>query len=427
MSLLLLIAGLSASALAADGAELLVVGVHVPGLKPADSAAAADKMAAALDATGKADALPPIEVSRRIAGRETLILDTYALGVGRDRLRKGRVLYEGAQPDQAIPELDEAVKLLTAGLSVSTDARDVHEALMVLGMSYVGMGNEEAARRTFRRSAVLDPTRELNEVSYPPDVVALFNEARTEAQAEEPAEISVTASRDAQVWIDGRNIGKTPQVYVKLPPGEHYVLVRDDLGNSVFETFTASSGDARKLDATLDERSLGDAAAEPAARSRQTRDLYRAVGQYVGTTAVVVAGSTGTGQVAVQLYSPASGSFSRALTGEAGDDPVAALVDLVPTLASYLSDTGDIRADRVGSQILSLDVGSNDVLSGLLLDPPDPEKLVVEVQKGPRWYVWAGAGALVAGGGVTAAALILNQPGAAVDPNQGTIEFGPIP
>ena len=47
--------------------------------------------------------------------------------------------------------------------------------------------------------------------------------------------------------------------------------------------------------------------------------------------------------------------------------------------------------------------------------------------KGPRWYVWAGAGALVAGGGATAAVLVLTQTGDTVDPNQGAIEFGPIP
>ncbi len=427
MSFLLLLAGLCSSALAADEAEVLVVGVHVAGLTPAASAAAADSLAAALDATGKVDALPPIEVSRRIAGRESLILDTYALGVGRDRLRKGRLLYEGAQPDQAIPELEDAVKALTAGLSVSTDARDVHEGLMLLGMSYVGMGNEEAARRAFRRSAVLDPTRELNEVSYPPDVVALFNEARAEAQTEAPGELSVTANRDAQVWVDGRNVGKTPQIYLKLLPGEHFVLVRDDLGQSVFQTFVVTSGESRKLDAGAAARSLGVAAADPSARSRQTRDLYRAVGQYVGTTAVLLAGTTSDGQVAVQLYSPASGNFSRALTGESGADPVTALVELAPTVAGYLGETGDIRADRVGSQILPLDVGANDVLAGLLLNPPAPDQLVVEVPKGPRWYVWAGAGALVAGGGATAAVLVLTQTGDAVDANQGTIEFGPIP
>ena len=427
MSLTFLLAGLCSPAFAADEAEVLVVGVHVAGLTPAASSAAADSLAAALDGTGKVDALPPIEVSRRIAGRESLILDTYALGVGRDRLRKGRLLYEGAQPDQAIPELEDAVKALTTGLSVSTDARDVHEGLMLLGMSYVGMGNEEAARRAFRRSAVLDPNRELNEVSYPPDVVALFNEAREEARGEAPGELSVTSDRDAQVWVDGRNVGKTPQIYIKLLPGEHFVLVRDDLGQSVFQTFVVVSGDSRKMDAGAAVRSLGVAATDVSARSRQARDLYRAVGQYVGTTAVLLAGTTADGQVAVQLYSPASGNFSRALTGESGSDPVAALVELAPTVAGYLGETGDIRADRVGSQILALDVGANDVLAGLLLNPPAPEQLVVAGPKGPRWYVWAGAGALVAGGGATAAVLVLTQTGDTVDPNQGAIEFGPIP
>jgi len=427
MSSLLLLAGLTSYALAADVPEVLVVGVHLPGLSSSAAAEAARTLTEALDATGKVDAVPPAEVSARIAGRESLILTTYALGPGRDRLQKGRLLYEGAQPDQAIPELEEAVRLLAGGFEVATDPREVHEALMLLGMSHVGLGNDAAAREAFARSASWDPGRRIDAVNYPPDVVALFDEVKAEIAARPPASLGVSASEEARVWVDGREVGTTPVSTLSLPPGQHALLVRAADGTSVFQTIELREGVSRTVTANLSTRSLGTAAADSAGRSRQTRDLYRGVGAYAGTTVVALAGAVGPDQVAVQLYSPASGNFSRALTGDAGNDPAAAIADLAPALAGYVAENGDIRTDRVSPQVIALDVSDNDVLAGLLFEPPEPGREVVEVTRGPKWYVWAGAGALVAGG-ATAATVLLLQPGdEPEDPNQGTIEFGPIP
>lgn len=422
MSLLLLLA---APALALP--EVMVVGLHLPDQSTTDAVESAARLVEALDNTGKVEAIAPAAVSQRIAGREALILDTYALGAGRDRLNKGKVLYEGAQPEQAIPELEEAARLLAQGLAVSTDGRDLHESLMLLGLSYVGLGNEDAARSAFRRSAVLDPARQLDTVRYSPDVIALFNQVRDEAVALAPAELSIFASAASNVWIDGREIGPVPQASVKVAPGEHHVLVRASNGRSEFQVFVLAAGATQKMDVALNARPIGLPAVEAPARSRQTRDLYRSVGTYASGWVVLLGGMTPTNQVAIQLYSPASGSFSRALTADAGDDPIAAMTDLAPALVAYLGENGDIRADRASSQVIPLDTGANDVLAGLLFDPRDPETQVVEVRRGPKWYVWAGAGLLVAGGGATAAILALGATEETPPVDQGTIEFGPIP
>lgn len=415
------------SALAA-GPELVVVGVHGPGLAGEAGEAAARRLAEAFDATGKVDALTPDEVRGRIAGRESLILDAYALGPGRDALREGRVLYDRAQPDQAIPVLEQAARQLAAGLASSSDVRDLHEALTLLGLANAGLGNEAAARAAFRRSVTLDPTRQLDPVNYPPQIVTLHEEVRKAAAAEAPAVLSVSAPSDASVWIDGRQV-IAGSAALKLVPGEHYVLVRAPDGAASFEALTLGAGETRQLAPKLAPRALGRPSTDAAGRSRQTRDLYKSLGQYTDRDPVLLAGVTATGQVALQIYSPASGNFSRALTADAAGDPVAALLDLVPAAVAFLGETGDVKSDRVSPQVVGLDVSQNDVLAEMIFAPRAPSAAPATAntdRKGPPWYLWAGLGAVVAGGGV-ATAVILTQEGEEPAGDNGTITFGPIP
>ncbi len=411
------------SALAAPP-RAYVVGLHVPGLVGDSPEEAAEALTRALDNTGKVDAFDPLETSRVIAGREALILDGYALGPGQARLAEGRVLYDRAQPDQAILVLEDAAQQLAAGLAVSTDVRSLHEALMLLGVSYVGLGDETSARAAFRRSAILDPSRELDAVNYPPSVVSLFNEVRASVAKESPGRIAVTASVDAELFIDGKSRGPVVSGSIALVPGTHYVLVRSPAGASHFEAVELKAGGSVKIDALLSQRSVGTSEDDTAARSKQTRELYKAVGQYASGGLVVFGGVLPSGQVALQLYSPTSGNFSKILTAEADGDAVTAIIDLAPALVAYIGENGDVRSDRVSAQVAALNVAENDVLAGLLYDPPETSGGEATAGRGPKWWVWAGLGAVVAGGGaaVTAVALSGGESGP-----QGTIELGPIP
>lgn len=428
----MIVLALLAQAARAAGPELLVVGVHAPGLVGEPAEAAGRRLGEALDDTGKVDGISPDEVRTRIAGREALVLDTFALGPGRDQLREGRVLYDRAQPDQAIPVLEEAASQLAAGLASTSDARDLHEALTLLGLAHAGLGNEAAARAAFRRSVALDPARQLDPVNYPPQIVSLHEAVRTTATAEPPGLLIVSAPAGARVWVDGREApGVATQL--KLVPGEHHVLVRAADGASAFSMLPLAAGERRVVEPDLSPRALGRPAADASGRSRQTRELYRAIGQYTDRDPVLLAGVLGSGQVAVQIYAPASGNFSRALTAEAGDDAVAALVDLLPAAVAFLGENGDIRSDRVSPQVVGLDVSQNDVLAEMLFEPRPVAPggaggaggVSPVARKGPPWYLWAGLGAVVAGGGV-ATAVILTQPGAGPG-DSGTITFGPIP
>ncbi|MDP6935366.1 MAG: hypothetical protein QGG40_20770, partial [Myxococcota bacterium] len=137
---------------------------------------------------------------------------------------------------------------------------------------------------------------------------------------------------------------------------------------------------------------------------------------------VLLTGETTDGRVAMQLYEPRTESFSKLITGEAGDDRVESLMDLALVLPTYLQDNGTLRPDRVSFRVASLDINSNSVLSSILLDP-EPLVEVQTIRGGPPWYVWTGVATLAAGA-AGGAAIWWNQ--RTVDPNQGTVII-PIP
>lgn len=426
---------LTSLAHADDKPDVLVVGAHLPGVLGESATEAATRLEAALDERGVVDALSPLEVSQRIRGRESIVLETFALGPGRERLKEAQLLYDRAQVEEAAPIAEEAVSLLQRGMAVSTNTRALLEAEVLLGMIRIALGDEKGAASIFRKAATLDVTRELDAVNYPPRVIELYDGARGDLAKKSPATLSVETSVGATVWVDGKEIGAAPVAALSVVPGEHYVLVRAAGGAASFQSVVVTAGERRGVDVALQTDGLGAAAEDNPGRSRQVKDLYRALGEYDKGGAVLIAGELPTGQVGVQLYSPTSGNFSRALTADPGDDPVGALVDLVPTVGGYLSETGDIRADRVGAQVLPLDVGSNPVLAGLLLDPPPikdtSDTPPVVVRKGVPWWVWAGTGAVVAGAGATVAVVLLQDGPETTtpteDPDQGSILLGPMP
>jgi tetratricopeptide (TPR) repeat protein len=424
-ALALLVCAFGPDARAAALPEVAVVGLHVPGTPEDEARATNDALVAALDATGKVDAVGPDEVARRIAGREPLILAGIFLGPGQKLLDEGRILLERADPDGAVQTLERAVSALRDGMAATTDNRAFLEALLLLGVARATIGENDKARSAFEEVILFDPGRELDRVNYPPRIVDLFTEVRLEMQRAGSGALIVNASQPgAQVFVDGRDAGRVPASVSGLLAGEHYVLVLGDKGHRNFEAVSVQSGKTTPLHVSLETRTLAEPAENDRERSRQVRELYRSLGEHVQTDLVLVGGLSTDRQLTLQLYSARAGSFSKIISVDPGGNPGAAAVDVVASLASFPTSTGDLRGDKVSVQIPPLDIDANPVLSDLLLDP-EPQIRVVTERSGLRWYVWAGAGALVAGG---AAGLTLSLIGGESDDGQhGTIVFGPIP
>ena len=413
---------------AARRAEVAVVGVHVEGQSDQEATTTADALTSALERTGNIDAVEPGLVRARLAGREELVVDGTFLGPGRKLLDEGRVLYERAEFESAIPVLEEAVSALEDGLPGTRDSKPYIDALLLMGLAQASVGEVVAAQTAYQRVLVLDPTRRLDPVNYPPKFVSMFDEVRAALLAHEQGQLTIaSAAGHDQVYVDGRVAGETPVTVRGLPPGQHHVLVVGPEGQREFTRVELAAGEKKTLNTTLTERSLGEAGGTEAERAQETRRLYFSLGTYIDTQLVLLGGELATGKVGLQLYEPRTGNFSKVVEADAGSDPGGALVDLVPVLANYLTDDGALRPDRVGSQAASLSLDSNPLLASILLDP---EPIVGErvVTRGAPWYLWAGV-ATVAAGGAAVAIVVATRPDEPVTEtgDEGVIVVGPFP
>ncbi len=401
---------LTSSVLAAQLPEVALVGLHVEGIPSTEAEQALEVLAESLESTGRVRVLGPDEVARRIDGRERIIVSDAFLGPARDLLDEGRVLYERADPDQAIPVLEEAVQAFNASMAYTTENRSLIEALLLLGFAHIVMGEEDTARRAFGRVVQLDPHRELDEINYAPRIVNFYTDVREQVLARGFGSIEVlTQLPGAEVWVDGRRTGVTPMVVDGLPAGRHFLAVIGTGGYRSFGVVEIEPGERGVARVGLDDRAVAQPEKSDHGRRRQTELLYCSLADHLQADAVLLGGIDETGELGLQLYATHTGSFSKVLRTDPSGDAYGSAADLAPAMAAYLSDTGDLRPDRVSPSILALDVSANDLLADLLLNPQPKWEVVHESGKN-RWYLWAGAGVLAAGG-ATAATLALTAGG----------------
>ena len=416
----------------ADTPEIAVVGVHVEGLDEQSAREAAARVALALTQTGRMSPVEPDVVRERLAGREAVIVEAAFLGPGRRALDEGRILYERAEFDDAITALKGGVALLEEALPATTDNRLLIDALLMQGLTHFSVGDEEPARAAFERVALLDPTRRLDPVNYSGPTVEFFDQARAAVEARGVGALEVTGEDGAQVYVDGRARGQVPVRVEGLPAGSHSVLVVGTEGRRAFEQIEVAQTRVASVQPALVAGLWVAAGTTDEAAARQTEQLYEALGAYVDAELVLVAGQSGPGEVAVQLYEPRTGNFSKVFRAS-GDDPVADLADGVVGLAGFLDDGGALRTDKVFGRAAPLDIGTNGLLLDMLLDPQpagrqgavDPVAGQDDGGRGVPWYLWAGVGAVAAGGAATTAILLTS--GEAGPSDAGTITVGPMP
>jgi hypothetical protein len=409
------------TAVAARLPEVAVVGVHVQGLDEAGGEEASARIGEAVERTQAMTYVEPQFVSAKLKGREALVLEDFALKDGRDLLEEGRVLYQNAEPDEAIPLLQMAAEELELGIAATGNTDFLIEAWLTLGLAHTGMGDEEAANAAFREVIILDPTRELDPISYPPDVIEGYARVRTDVLSAGTGQLALNATADgAEVFVDGRSVGVAPVTVEGLPVGRHRVFVTADGGLRAYEEVLIEAGGTRKLSLKVDERQITETAEDRYGRSAQVESLYGAVGSYAQTPLVLLAGETGEGQVAVLLYSSRTNNFSHFLTAPAGEDPVGAIVDLIPALGSYVTETGDIRPERVSVSVPPFAVSDNAVLEQILLDPNEDVQIQY-IEKGAPWYLWAAGGGIAAAGIGVGVYAVLSEPTGTDPKDNGTI------
>lgn len=399
--------------------EVAVVGLHVPNATPEEVAREVQILTDALADSGRVTPVPPDQLARRINGKEVLILDGAFLGSGEKKLDEGRVLYERAASDQAIPVLEKAVEYLNEGMLGGRSVRPLVDALLLLGLARLAEGEEDKAREAFTEVVILDPGLELDTVRYSPSTVEFYQGVRDGVLAQGVGKLEVDSEfTGAEVLVDGRRVGVTPVLVTDLPVGDHFVQVLGEQGRRDFAVIPIKANTRARFTTSMETRSLADPADNPKERSRQVRDFYKSLGTYAQTDLLLLGGQVSEGY-AFQLYATRSGSFSKIFTAASSDDIASTVQDML----AVVNTAGDLRADRIVLDVAPLDIGANPVVADMLLNPKEEVKVEIRTEQAEsRWYLWAG-GAVLAAGGTTGLVLALTMK----SPDQGIIVFGPLP
>ena len=91
--------------------------------------------------------------------------------------------------------------------------------LRLLGSSYVAVGNTESAKKQFKNMLELEPDSELDPILVSPKIVAVFQEARRELEAEQAVSKPETLSTKLAPQEPNRNVWLAPAMKSLIVPG----------------------------------------------------------------------------------------------------------------------------------------------------------------------------------------------------------------
>ena len=409
------------AALASAAPEVAVLGLHIPGQSAEEGRAGSKRIMESLNSAGAMVPVGPDEVALRLQGRSNLVLNQYALREGEDLLDEGRVLYQNAEPDAAIPLLEQGVEALAEGARISGNTGALIEGYLTLGLVQSGMNNSTAALEAFSAAVVLDPKRELDTMSYPPNVIELYTQAQSSVLGQGTGTLALKGVGSSTVKVDGIEINANSAE--GLAPGTHYVFATDEGGARYAAVTQVNPGETSTVNMSFGDLSLAEPTQDQNLRVAQTEHLYSALGAYAQTPLILLGGQVGD-DVVVALYSARSKNFSQALSSPAGMDPTQSILNLIPAIGSYATEAGDIRPDRVAFDVPGFMPNDNALLLELLLNPQVAGSSALVAETGPRWGLWAGVGGVAALGAGAATWAVLRDP----EPtDQGTVTLGPIP
>ena len=368
--------GLTA-AQAASGVGLAVVGVHGNGEQDdAELRSLTNDLVAGFQAAGL-DVRSGEAVGALLRPERDRVFDRVFLAPVTRAFEEGRILYEKAQPEQAIDALERAQTELQSSGEFLREGRLRVDVPLYLGLSWISLGEGERAEPAFADVVRAHPDRVLDSLDYPPNIVETFDRVRATVLAAELASIEV-ATHDgspARVFLDGRLLGAAPVAVDGLPPGDHTVLLDGGTGGRYFESLDVEPGGSLAITAALERRGFARSAGDDVlpARSGFTRRLYRELAATTGADAVAVAGFDEAGDFQLALYSARSQTFSVAVSASLAAAPGARsdfVEDLAKRVASYVDDNGGIKPERVATEAVPLRLGGNPVLTDLMLGAP---------------------------------------------------------
>jgi hypothetical protein len=186
---------------------------------------------------------------------------TPALGRARSHLAAAREAYASFEYERALGELERIDELLLDREPSQPVIEILVQRHLLEGQVHESRDRPDDAVAAFRLVRHLDPGRtSLDPGEYRPRVVSLYKKARP-GRADATIAVSVTPP-GAQVWIDGRSMGRAPVDASGLSPGRHWV-VTSALGRTPRgQLVDVGAGKRRALELDLKKRAAADRIAD---------------------------------------------------------------------------------------------------------------------------------------------------------------------
>ncbi len=208
---------------------------------------------------------------------------------------------------QLKPEATETLEAAHAALLDNirfVSAAQYNELLAVylaLSEAYFRRGKQQQGTEALEAIVRLQPEYQLNAQKYPPMFLQVFNDVKQRLLQQTPGTIHITsAPLDADVWVNGTHVGKTPLRVQGVVPGENFVNVRQ--GTTLFGLrVEVPKGRMAEVHAPLRNsfhKGIGDELGRNRF-SRATRSALRKAGSAHGDFALVLTMGKGDGLFAV--------------------------------------------------------------------------------------------------------------------------------
>lgn len=340
----------------------------------------------------------------------------------RSLLQGGEELFLTFRFAPAAASLAEAAGLFTAALAElrAHDLEALYRARLLEGVAWLEAGQADAAIGAFEKLITIRPEFEPDPAEVPPRGREFFRQARVRVRAEGLAAVSIRSTPPgASVILDGIPRGSTPiDIVYNLPPGNHGVrLVLAGYQQHTQELSITAQGENKVSVQLIPKPELSAwrrirAGAKAGDRAERYAADFALLERMAGLRRIILVG----------VHPVPNAWVVTARSWQRGRSRTASVQASAATLASAL--------DRL---VLALSGSAADAPPGIAVDFDRAllgvlqTELTAAAPPSPvwqQWWFWSIAGAVVAAGGVTVAAVALsNQPMAQPGQARFILEF----
>ncbi len=245
----------------------------------------------------------------------------------------------------------------------SADFALLVDAQMSLAVAQFRLGEEKAAQNALSWVARLDPQYALPEGRYPPVFLREFDKAKKRVEKLNKSALTVEGPQGAEVFLNGKELGRVPATAAGLPTGVHYVRLRGKNGERASQSVDLRS-QAQRVKLSFGAAVAVSPASEVKAQSvldEPSVARYSAAAKAAGADFLVVGVLYRSGEhqltAAAALFGQKAQAFTRLKSFTFDDELSTANVE-----AFRLADAATERAVTFGAPaLLPLDLIGKDV------------------------------------------------------------------